>query len=185
MRLSKLVNSERRLEGRFLFRPPVHNAITLDVTLAYIPPTVLADRQQQAQIKVLGRNKSDMLADMERQARDLEEAFYEILAERVVKVDGLTVRKLYSLVAMDDGVGSMGVKLDEPVPTDPGDPTPIDPELRGKWEVPDNVASMGQLGRANVLYLIGHCPVFRQFVLETVQDVSFFQTAPVADEVKN
>lgn len=186
MRFSKIGNTEKRLERRFVFRPPIHRAMTLDVTLAFIPPSVLADKQEESKARVLGRNKFDMLADLEQQARDLEQAWYEILAERVVRMDGLTMRKIYSLIAVDeDVVRSAGVDLDAEIEINPGDPNELDAETRKKWECPDDVTSKGQLARANLVYLIGHCAVFRNFVQETVQDVSHFQGHGIEDERKN
>lgn len=165
-----------QLTQKFKFLAQNSAGTALDVVLEYVAPDTLNNERQQEQQRIIGQRKYNALHDLEKEYMELTRAHCQLLAARVKRIEGMTVRKLSQLVALDvPKLRSMGVKPTDEVYMDPADATPITEEERRKYGVPQQVQTRGQLAATNVLYLIQGNERFQNFVSQTIQDVSYFQ----------
>jgi hypothetical protein len=184
MRFKKLGASEQRLLRTFSFLSSSSKAITLDVTLEYIPPTTLNEMQEQQQRRIVGTRSYSNVEELSEIQKATQQIWHSILASRITKISGMTVRKMAALTSVHaDQAAKVG--LDEPIPMDPADATDIPDGIRKEWEIADDMKTMGQLAKENILYLINASDDFCHFVANVVKDVSFFQDADWEKQVKN
>ena len=183
MFIARLGAPEQRLVRTFDF---LIDDDTVRVVLEYIAPETLNEEREKAQVRILGRRQYNALEDLTEQARELQSDWHRLLASRVVRVDGLTVRKLARLISMDPAaVGARAGGLDVDVLMDPADSTPVTLEERQRWDYPDAIGTRGQAAAENVRYLVNASARFRDFVHDTIQRVGLFQDQDWETQVKN
>lgn len=165
IRLDQLAprKGEQHRVREFYYPPQAPKAERCVVHLKYMSPSLFEDEQEKRKPKTIvnGRERAQEETDV----KTLKEAITsEILVKAVVKIEGLTVRKLASMIEMSpEAVKELG-GVDEVVPTDPG---------------ADDDA------KANIQYLLNQCTEFFQFVMDVCSNLSHFQDKTWVEQTKN
>jgi hypothetical protein len=198
MRLAQIANTSSALVRKFKWFSGTHQPFTLDITLEYLPPRTLNDEQETARTRILGRRKFNTLEDLDEQNRELQRAFHTVLATRVKSVEGLTLRNLANMIALN--VPAIKTLLEQMAQVDPenakkgmnavvkldtADETKISEKEREVFGYDEDIKTHGHAAFDTILFLLHGCDKFTQFVADTISDVSFFQDSDWESQLKN
>jgi hypothetical protein len=157
--------------------------VVLSVTLRYVSPETLKEEQSQKQRQVMQERRLSPVEDVAQIQDATERAFYSLLADRVVKVEGLTYRGLSHLLAVSPDQIAKAGGFDAPVPLDTTSTDPLTAEEQTGYGA--GVKTKGDAARQDIRYLLQTHYGFRTFVAQTVIDVSCFQDSEWEKAAKN
>lgn len=185
-RFAKASAPDQSLVRKIKFLSTGRAGTTLDVTVEYTPPETLNEMNEQEHTRIVGSRKYGSPEDLAESNKSLRSAWHRILASRVRKIEGMTGRRLASLVSLDPAeLASIEGGLDSEIKLDPSDATEISDAKRAELGCEDGVKTVGQLASQNILWLVNACSEFRLFLETIIKDVGYFQDSDWEKQVKN
>lgn len=181
LKLSSIAAPGQRLVRTINWTSNTHSNVVLPVTLEYVAPSVLQEEHEQKRTKVIGVRKLTPAEDLSQINDELQRQWQHILADRILKIEGVTLRKLMALMSIDPGKVSAD-QLDAPVDFDQQDTTALSDDEQKSFP---EAKTKGDAARQNILYLLRVHPTFRGFVESVITDVSYFQDEDWESALKN
>lgn len=185
IRFAKVGAPAQELVRTFTFISNGKGHATLDFTVKYIPPESLNEKVEQEGRRIVGQQRKFNQVEDLKAVQDAQNNYYNtVISSRVEKISGLTPRKLWSLISLDPSQLDAATTNDD-ITIDVSDNTPITDEDRLANDVPVEVKTYGQQAFQNVLYLINGCVEIRNWLIQILSDVGYFQDPKWEMQLKN